>query len=84
MPAGLFDPLTKVTQLNLREFFLLDSLPADTFSAMSALRTLDFWDFGVRNIDVNAFRGLGSLTRLYVAAAVDKVHTSSAAPGAVR
>lgn len=68
LPPDLFTGLTNVRTLTLREFFVLDTLPADVFASMTTLSSLSLWNFGVKSIHVNAFRGLSGLQSLCVAA----------------
>ena len=65
LPAGIFDPLTSVTWLRLKDFYQLQELPANTFAQMSSLGKLTLEDVSVGSIHPDAFSGLGGLTELY-------------------
>ena len=64
LPAGIFDPLTSVTWLRLKDFYQLQELPANTFAQMSSLGKLTLDDVGVGSIHPDAFSGLGGVTEL--------------------
>lgn len=66
LPAGLFDPLTKVTKLTLADFYILDSLPSRTFATMPVLEKLHLLDFAVGEMFSDTFEGLSTVKELYV------------------
>ena len=66
LPAGVFDTLTQVTMLKLFNMYRLQELPADVFSNMESLDELEFRDCAIWSFHPHAFRGLTSVTELYV------------------